>query len=114
MPAAEQMVFLTTLFEGIEWWRLRPAPELVSGKVGNGKTRPLIPAMRSEDEDMAIVYIPGARSIDLYLDSLHAGLTSVWFNPRTGERIQDTCNKRLYKTTLNTPVSGDWILMMTN
>ena len=103
LEGAEQIVHLAAFFEGIEWWRLLPAPELVVGQPGGHRH---ISASRSAEGDLAVVYVPEDREIALRLDGLQAGLTGTWIDPSTGAAVPAD----LDDGRLTTPAPGDWWL----
>jgi hypothetical protein len=86
MPGAYQMAHVAELFEGIEWWRLLPAPELVLDQPGAEDPGRTIVAARTVEGDLAVVYVPDAAQVRLDVDALRPGLAATWFNPRTGSR----------------------------
>lgn len=112
MPAAEQIAHLADLFGSIEWWRLRPAPELVAVQPGEISPRRHIAASRSDEGDLAVVYVPEDRHVELFLEELKADLTARWFNPRMGERIPVNHLTIEGIVQLDTPALGDWVLLL--
>jgi hypothetical protein len=74
------MTHLKTLFDGLEWWRLRPAAR--EGFV-RSTTKETVNAARSVEGDLALVYL--ARGGDLVLNSqMFAGSTARWYDPSSG------------------------------
>jgi hypothetical protein len=107
MPAAEQMAHLATLFQSIDWPRLRPAPELLADQPGNATPSRYIAAARSEAGDLALLYIPQERRFRLDLTPLRPDLTATWFDPRTGQRTPAASGPEF-----ETPSPGDWLLIL--
>lgn len=112
MPAAEQMAYLAALFHSIEWWRLRPAPALLVSQPGEISPSRYIAASQAAEGDLAVIYIPEERQVELNLTSLRPGLSMQWFDPRTGDHhplappgAGDVCH-------LETPAPGDWVLLL--
>jgi hypothetical protein len=112
MPAAEQIQYLDMLFMSLEWWQLRPAPELLVDQPGSEKMSHFIAAARSDKGDLAVIYVPEKRMIQLNLDNLLTELSAYWFNPRTGERITAAMNGTAARLTFDTPDVGDWVLVL--
>jgi hypothetical protein len=111
MPAAEQMAFLAKLFESIEWWRLRPSPELVASAQWKSKPQPMVRAMRTEAGELGIVYVPEGKGTELCLDRLQSDLPIFWFNPRNGGCIRAIFSEGRSRAQFTTPGPGDWILI---
>jgi hypothetical protein len=111
MPAAEQISVLTKFFSSIDFWRLRPAPNLLVKQPGAESADRFIAAARSEEGDLVVVYVPAERNVALRVSLLPPSPSVVWVNPRTGERqptvavvYDDTCE-------FVTPGDGDWLLL---
>ncbi len=111
MPAAEQISHLANLFGSIEWWRLRPAPDLVAAQPGRTAPQRFIAASRSDAGDLALVYVPEDRRVELYLRSLNPGLSASWFDPRDGEFTPATPIDLQERSCFDTPTPGDWVLL---
>jgi hypothetical protein len=107
MDAAEQVRHLADFFQAIAWWRLVPAPELVVAQPGAVEKGRFVAASRSEQGDLAVVYIPADREITLDLRTLAADLPATWFNPRTGARQTAAGDSGRFAT----PAPGDWVLL---
>jgi hypothetical protein len=111
MPAAEQMAHLAGLFESIDWWRLRPASELVAVQPGRDRPSRFIAAARTETGDLALIYTPEDRRIELNLTGLQPHLPAWWYDPRTGERQPAAPTKAGEFQAFETPAPGDWVLL---
>jgi hypothetical protein len=108
MEGAEQIRYLWDVFESIEWWRLRPAPEVLAFQPGVEIRSHFIAASKSDEGDLAVIYIPEDREVVLNLECLRDDRASIWFNPRTGARLPvDHRGKRFV-----TPGPGDWVLVL--
>jgi hypothetical protein len=108
MPAAEQIAHIAALFGAIEWWRLRPAPELLAAQPGDADPGRFIAAARSATGDLALVYVPEDRQVELHGTELSPNLAARWFNPRDGEWMPaDSDGAGTYAT----PGDEDWVLV---
>ena len=99
---------LRRFFDGVAWWRLRPAPELVAEQPGGGEGRRWVAASCAEDGGEAVIYIPYGGEVALETARL-AGAAAFWYNPRTGERRPAEApsgGRQLYRT----PDEEDWVL----
>jgi hypothetical protein len=114
MPAAEQMAHLANLFNSIAWWRLQPAPGLIVHQPGEITPSRHIAASRSEAGDLALIYIPEDRQVELNLSGLQSNLAMQWVDPRTGKRSSVTAPATGGLCRLETPAPGDWLLLLSN
>lgn len=110
MPAAEQMAHLADLFQSIDWWQLRPAPELLAVQPGEAAPPRFIAAARSETGNQVVIYTPEDRRIELKLDNL-SPKQAWWFDPRTGERMPAAADTATGSHVFETPAPGDWVLL---
>lgn len=113
LPGSAQMHSLARLFTSLEWWRLRPAPELLASQPGEEDPRHFVPAALSESGRWALLYLPERLSLSLNLEWLPDTSTVRWFNPRTGEWEQDKAPAGVRlgpPKTFTPPSDGDWIL----
>jgi hypothetical protein len=80
-PGSQQMGILRRFFESLDWWRLVPDREILSGSSGEAV------AARSPDRSWAVVYFPSPKAVDVKLDATNAqGSVDVrWMNPATGD-----------------------------
>lgn len=101
------MKHLKALFSSVEWWRLRPAPELLSDQPGSHEPSRFVAVAASEDRTWALAYLPAGCTITLLTDKLKGLSRARWFNPRTGEWSR----KVEIKTNMfTTPDQEDWVL----
>ncbi len=110
MPGAEQMAFLAEVFQSVDFWRLRPAPGMLSSQPGSPAAH--ISASRTPEGDLAMIYSPSERRISVLLKEMPVDAIPEWFNPRTGGRspgigvvTEQTCE-------FPTPAEGDWVLTL--
>jgi hypothetical protein len=108
MEGAEQVRHLADLFESVEWWRLRPAPDVLAKQPGHEDKGRYITAAKSLEDDLILIYTPQDRDIQLNLDALPDDLSAMWFDPRTGMRQPAPMNGGGFTT----PAPGDWVLLL--
>ena len=84
LPGALSMKYLHQFFKSIEWWRLTPAPEVLTEQPGKKDASKFIAAAKSENGDLLVVYLPEGGSVTLKTDPLKKGLSARWYHPRTG------------------------------
>jgi len=84
MPGSTSLKHLKTLLASLEWWRLRPAQELLVEQPGAQDASRFVAAARTEDSEWALAYLPAGGSIALWTEQLKKVGQARWFNPRTG------------------------------
>ena len=111
MPAAEQMQHLHQLFTSMDWWRLRPAPELLDPQpIASDPARANV-AARAAAGDLALIYVPADRRVRIKPDPLQSGLSARWFNPRSGVYSAAVEEPAPDSGWFVTPGAGDWVLL---
>lgn len=101
LPGTQQMTILREFFEGIAWWTLKPAPELLLGQPAVEPARRVVLAA-NEERTLAVGYLPcgGKVSVGRELE----GLRKRWFDPRTGAWRE--------AEALEAPDGQDWVLVV--
>jgi hypothetical protein len=112
MPAAEQMSHLVKFFTDVDYWRLRPAPQMITSQPGQKEPRKYIAAARTEKGDLAVVYVPEDRMVEVRLSAIPPNVDASWFNPQTGERNPVVAVVNADSVQFATPAEGDWLLLM--
>jgi hypothetical protein len=108
LPAAEQLRHIAALFGQIDWWRLRPAPELLAQQPGDADPARFVAAAAAPSGDLALVYAPAGARIALQAGSI-AGLQSArWFDPRAGTSQPASGQSGEFMA----PDGGDWVLVL--
>lgn len=112
MPGAEQMAHVAAFFASIDFWRLRPAPEVLAEQPGSEAPARFIAAAAAGKGDLLVVYTPEAGTIALNADSTPRG-RATWHDPRTGARTPAKGARSGSAIRFNTPSEGDWVLLVT-
>jgi hypothetical protein len=112
LPAAKQMGLLADLLSSIDFWRLRPAQELLLTQPGSISPSRYIAVVRSDSGDLVLAYIPEDRILDLASHALPKSPKATWINPRTGERFDAVAIDKPGVNQFKTPDSGDWLLLL--
>jgi len=112
MPAAKQMSSLARLVTSIDFPSLRPDPKAVAVQPGEQSPRRFVTAAGTPDKDLAIVYVPEDRTLELLLDALPHSPSVYWFNPRTGESNPSVAVLTGRSCQFPTPEPGDWLLVL--
>jgi hypothetical protein len=112
MEGAEQMRYLRDAFETIDWWRLRPAPEILAEQPGTEDVRAHILISKTAENDWVAAYTPKGKPVKVKMSGLPERLRAVWYNPRTGDpeaaEPGTDGDTRIYET----PDEQDWLLVM--
>jgi hypothetical protein len=112
MPGAEQMAHLASFFALIDYWRLRPAADVLAQQPGMEAPRRHIAAARSEAGDLLVIYVPEDRTIDVLQKFVPRDFSASWFNPRTGKSSSVVAVVNDKAIQFATPEEGDWLLLL--
>lgn len=110
-PGAACMSVLKHLFDGLPWWRLRPAPHLVVEQPLPGDPLGYVAAALAEDQSIALVYLPQGGKVALDTAALR-GAAAIWLNPRTAERVEAPLASG-ERQEYQAPDRADWLLLFT-
>ena len=112
MPGAKQMTQIAGFVGGIDFWRLRPEPKTLAAQPGSTSPRKFIAAEATETKDLALVYDPEDRSIELTLDGLPPRPVAAWFNPGSSASTPIPIVVDGKSCQITTPQAGDWVLIL--
>ncbi len=111
-PGARQMRVLRSVFDSLQWWKLRPDRTLLAEDPRDPDFRTYIMPARSETGEYALIYLPANPSVKLNLSSFPGPVRATWIDPRTGRRVPTGRFKPLPSVELKTPSEGDWLLLL--
>ena len=79
-PGSKQIGYLTKFFQKLDWWRLRPSPEILTEQPGDTIFNHFIAVSKTINQDLIVAYLPVKSTIKLYNPS---GIVYVgeWFDP---------------------------------
>ena len=112
LPGAKQMGLLAKLATSVDFWRLQPWPNAVADQPGDVSPSRQIVAAGTEAKDLALVYVPGGRTLALWIEALPASPGVAWFNPRTGQSSGIVAAVADRACQFPTPGPGDWVLVV--
>ena len=112
MPAAKQLGHAAKFAASIDYWRLVPYPNAIATQPGNMAPLRRIAAAGTEAKDLAIVYVPEDRTLEILTEVLPPSPSVTWFNPRTGENSPAVAVVGGATCQFPTPDPGDWVLVM--
>ena len=79
LPGSLQTGYLASFFHKIEWWKLKPAGELLVEQPGDKTVRDFISVSRTDDRTTIVVYTPVPQTFSLYNPGDHS-YTAEWFD----------------------------------
>ena len=106
------MAHLMSFFTSMDYWRLRPAPDVLASQPDKEAARRHIAAARSEGGDLLVVYVPEDRTVEIFQKSLPPNFRASWFSPRTGEKASVVAVVNDQAIQFATPDEGDWLLLV--
>jgi hypothetical protein len=107
-PGSTQMMYMHEFFSSIAWWRLQPDRNLVIDQPGDRDPARYIAASRSQEGDLAVMYLPAGEKVKLRNRVLKPELRAEWFNPRTGDRVAAVGQDNEFLP----PDAYDWVLVL--
>lgn len=113
MLGATHMTHASSFFTAIDYWRLRPAPNVLGRQPGLEDPKRHISAANSRDGDLVVVYVPEDRTVDIVQSALPEDFSASWYNPRTGQPEQVAAVVNDQTIQFATPSEGDWLLLLT-
>jgi hypothetical protein len=111
-PAAEQVTHLVKFFTSIQFWRLRPAQDMLVTDPGLVEARRHIAAARTQEGDLAVLYVPEDRSLQIWFNDLPPSVETSWTDPRNGSKRPVIAVLNGDKIQFTTPGPGDWLLLL--
>ncbi len=106
-PGIESITIMRAFFDAFEWWKLRPAQDLLVTQPGDEDVHHFITAAQIEGERV-IAYLPTGGDVRVRLES---GGAARWFDPRSGE-WSDVGSVPAGEQTFRAPTGEDWVLLM--
>lgn len=100
---ARDMGVLKQILERFEWWRLRPAQELLVSQPGDADPTRFVAVAASPSRDVLLAYLPRGGAVDLKLAEVGR---AVWLDPRTGAQQPAT-------PPWTAPDEQDWLFCVT-
>lgn len=101
----EAMSALGSILEGLRWWRLRPAPELLANQPGEADPRDTIAVAATDGRDLVVAYTPGGGEIALVGGELPGRAT--WRDPRDAGSVPAQAEGGVFRA----PDERDWVLV---
>ena len=112
LPGAKSVAPLADFLSSIDFRRLQPAQNLLTRQPGLQSPGRYIAGATTAERDLAVVYVPEDRTVELPAQALQEWPSITWINPRTGQRNSAVGSVAGNTCQLTTPDQGDWLLMM--
>ncbi|PRZ06417.1 collagenase-like protein with putative collagen-binding domain [Isoptericola sp. CG 20/1183] len=116
---ADQIARIRDVVASLPWWTLVPdSGELLTGGAGGGDEASdqlesdLATAAVSPDGDLALVYVPTARTVTLDVGRLVDGARAWWVDPTTGEETSVELEESMATPGANAAGEQDWLLVL--
>ncbi|HZW01647.1 MAG TPA: putative collagen-binding domain-containing protein, partial [Candidatus Deferrimicrobium sp.] len=114
-PGTRAMQVWRSFWEPLPWWRLVPDVEgrLVTGWRGAVAGLERVTGARTDDGELAVVYVPVARSIEVDLGQLRGPLVAAtWFDSASGATVDAGRHPASGVVTLLAPYPEDAALLL--
>lgn len=82
--ASIQIGRLPAFFNQFEWWRLKPARDVVTSQREGDQVLNTISVLTDEDAGVMLVYVPVAQTFELTYENAEQIKDAVWYYPATG------------------------------
>lgn len=109
-PGAAQLTILRNVFERLDWWNLRPAPEIVAQNPVDSAYGNAAVAARTTGGHQALVYSPQGGPLKLDLSAWRSDVAAIRIDPRTGREEAAISLKPEAAASVDLPTSTDWLL----
>lgn len=111
-PGAESMKALAEIIASIPWTALRPEARLAAPTKVADDFSNYIAAAIAEDRSLALLYLPANPQATLDLSLFPRPVTATWIDPKTGVRKPGPRLPATATAAIETPSSGDWLLLL--
>ena len=85
LPGSVQVGYLSSFFQTLEWWKLKPAPSLLMDRPGDSVVQQFVSISRTDDRKTVVVYVPVAREISIRNPREHR-YEGQWFDAVANKR----------------------------
>jgi len=110
-PSDTQTAWLAAFIRQFDWWKLRPAQELLAAQPGDEDYRRFISVMATGDRVIILAYIPVRSTVELF-NPRGLRYSGRWFNPETNEYTDAEVLERNGKLSAVSPGDTDFVLIL--
>lgn len=105
-PGSTDMKHMKDFLSSVDWWTLRPAPDLVLDQPGEKNPAEFVAISQSENKRSTLLYMPVGQKIRISISGFSSCAAVRWFNPRTGAWLKPIPIDA--SGTIAAPDSNDW------
>jgi hypothetical protein len=87
LPGSLQIGYLASQFRRLDWWKLKPAPELLLVQPGDQVVQNFISVSRTDDRRTVVAFVPGGQEVTLRNPGNDRYLGE-WFDPVVNKRAK--------------------------
>ena len=110
-PGSIQVGYLAGFIKKLEWWRLRPAQQLLVHQPGDNIYNHFISIAKTDSHDTIVAYLPVKSTIKL-LNPINIRYRGQWFNPVTNQYSKANIVHRKGLIELTSPQDSDMLLIL--
>jgi hypothetical protein len=110
-PGSLQVGYLAEFFRKLQWWHLRPSPELLNGQPGDKVFNHHISVAATSDKALIVAYLPVQSDIDL-LNPFNEKYDAQWFDPVENKYIPAQASYPSGLVRLSSPKDQDMLLIL--
>jgi hypothetical protein len=110
-PGSIQIGYLADFFRKLEWWRFRPAQELLVGQPGDKVYNHFISLARTDNGDAVLAYLPVQTAIELF-NPKQDQFQGEWFDPVENRTMKATVDQAEGRLRAVSPKNQDMLLLL--
>ncbi|WP_247235326.1 DUF4038 domain-containing protein [Telluribacter sp. SYSU D00476] len=112
LPGGTQVGYLAQFMRQLDWWNLKPAPNLLVVQPGDKQYNHFVSVSRTDDGNTLVAYLPTSTPIQLY-NLANTTYTAQWFNPVSNQTTSGKVQTSKGVLSATPPAGGDdWVLVL--
>ncbi|MDX3916134.1 MULTISPECIES: apiosidase-like domain-containing protein [Olivibacter] len=114
LPGSIQVGYLIRLMQGLPWWELRPAAELLAKESVSADLSDYVSVTQTRNRETIVVYLPRVRKV--VLNNVNGNsYRATWFSPATNRWVKGSLVHKETLLELNPPPSDqDMVIVLEN
>jgi len=110
-PGSIQIGYLARFIRTLDWWRFKPAPELLVQQPGDKQFNHFISVVKTDNQNKILAYVPVKSTFSLY-NRQHLEYEGQWFDPVVNKYLKAELNNSNGLLMISSPVDQDLILIL--
>lgn len=110
-PGSKQIGYLAKFFRKLEWWRLKPAPEILVEQPGDEIYNHFVSVAKTNNHDLIVAYLPIQTTIQLF-NPLDFSYEGEWFNPVKNKYSKAQVIQKTGTIEITLPENSDMVLVL--